>query len=148
MLILPLLLAASVCPDNCQSRPAIDTLQWMTGDWETQDGQQWTEEHWTLPRAGVMLGNSRSGHGPRADSFEFLRIATDGNGALIYWGAPEGEPAVPFRLVRSGAGFAEFENPDHDYPQRIRYELARDHLVATISDLKGGKRMSWSYRKK
>lgn len=39
-----------------------------------------------------------------------------------------------------------FENPEHDYPQRISYELLNDgHLRATISLADGTAQRSWDY---
>jgi hypothetical protein len=39
-----------------------------------------------------------------------------------------------------------FENPKHDYPQKIRYQLNSDKsLIATISGIQKGKESSESY---
>ena len=43
----------------------VGDLAWMSGRWQTAaaaDGS-WTEEVWSSPRGGVMLGYSRSGRG-------------------------------------------------------------------------------------
>ena len=126
----------------------IENLNWLAGDWETSPGQQWTEEHWNVPRAQAMLGTSRSGSGTTMREYEFLRITHDTDGGLTYWGSPGGKTPVPFRLVRSGPMLAVFENPAHDYPQRITYRRTGSKLVAAISDIDGGKAMSWTYRRK
>ena len=34
---------------------------WMAGCWVHVQGERWTEECWTTPRGGVMLGSGRSG---------------------------------------------------------------------------------------
>lgn len=126
----------------------IENLNWLAGDWKTSPGQQWTEEHWNVPRARAMLGTSRSGSGTTMREYEFLRITHDTDGGLTYWGSPGGKTPVPFRLVRSGPMLAVFENPAHDYPQRITYRRTGSKLVATISDIDSGKAMSWTYRRK
>ena len=41
----------------------VDDLGWLAGDWVREEGERWTEESWTAPRGGVMLGVSRSGRG-------------------------------------------------------------------------------------
>ena len=41
----------------------VGDLAWMAGQWSREEGERWTEESWTLPRGGVMLGHSRSGRG-------------------------------------------------------------------------------------
>jgi len=38
-----------------------------------------------------------------------------------------------------------FENPDHDFPQRIEYARAGDTLTATISTMDRERTFSWSW---
>lgn len=40
---------------------------------------------------------------------------------LAYIAQPSGRPPTPFRLLRIGEHEAVFENPEHDFPQRITY---------------------------
>jgi hypothetical protein len=146
-----LLLAAA--PPRAADRTAeISALSWLGGQWRTEDdwlasGPAWTEEVWTSAEGGMMLGLSRSVRGFRKGDFEFLRIASGDDGNLYYHASPNGAPAVAFRLVRAGSGEAVFENPAHDYPQRIAYRLEGDALVATISLIDGSRAQSWTYRK-
>ena len=35
----------------------------LTGCWEQRQGDRWTEECWTSPRGGLMLGSGRDGSG-------------------------------------------------------------------------------------
>ena len=148
MLSLSAELVAAALLSGAAPAQRIENLNWLAGDWETSPGQQWTEEHLIVPRAQAMLGTSRSGSGTTMREYEFLRITHDTDGGLTYWGSPGGKTPVPFRLVRSGPMLAVFENPAHDYPQRITYRRTGSKLVATISDIDGGKAMSWTYRRK
>lgn len=122
-------------------------LGWMSGRWETGGGGRWTEENWSAPRAGRMIGYSRSGVGESPGSFEFLRIEAGADGVPAYLGSPGGRPAVAFRLTRFAGMSATFDNPDHDFPQRIRYARNGDTLVATISAIDGSNAQSWTYRR-
>ena len=56
-------------------------------------------------------------------------------GALQFIPQPGGAPATCFALVSWEDGRAQFENPDHDFPQRITYSRDGDRLTATISDM-------------
>ena len=47
---------------------------WMAGCWEHRSQDRWTEECWTVPRGGIMLGNGRSGTGGVLDSWEVMHI--------------------------------------------------------------------------
>jgi hypothetical protein len=128
--------------------PGVGALGWMSGRWESQNAQgRWTEESWSAPRGGLMLGHSRSGAGEQVREFEFLRIQAGPDGVPAYLAQPGGRPPVPFRLTAHDANSATFENPAHDFPQRIRYVRTGDTMVATISALDGSNAMSWTYRR-
>ena len=48
----------------------IADLGWMAGDWQTDStGRAVSEEHWTRPAGGSMLGVSRTLAGDRTASF-------------------------------------------------------------------------------
>ncbi|MGH6651851.1 MAG: DUF6265 family protein [Sphingopyxis sp.] len=131
------------------SAPAtVDDLGWMAGQWSREEGGRWTEENWTSPRGGVMLGVSRSGRGDALREFEFLRLQAGADGAVAYIAQPGGRAPVAFPLVAHDQASATFENPAHDYPQRIRYARDGATMTATISAIDGGKAMSWTYRRR
>ena len=127
---------------------AIGDLAWMSGHWESVAGGRWTEESWSAPRGGVMLGHSRSGRGDGLGEFEFLRLQAGADGVPVYFAQPGGRPPVPFRLTAHGRGSATFEYPANDFPQRIVYRRTGDTMVATISALDGSNAMSWTYRRR
>ena len=130
-----------------QATPAVrmGDLSWLSGHWAT-DRQGWlTEEYWSGPQGGIMIGYSRSVERDRVTQWEFLRIEPGPDGVPVYWASPSGRPAVGFRLVASGPSSATFENPAHDYPQRIRYRREGTALSATISALDGSRALNWTY---
>jgi len=143
------LLTAGLAMMLAAANPAakVDDLAWMAGQWSREDGARWTEESWTSPRGGVMLGHSRSGRGADLREFEFLRIAAGEDGTPAYIAQPGGGAPVAFRLVQHDAASATFENPAHDYPQRIGYVREGDRMIATISRIDGSKAQSWDYRR-
>lgn len=122
-------------------------LAWLSGSWVSREGDRWTEEWWTPPRGGIMIGAGFSGRGESASSFEHMRIMAGEDGRVAFFGMPGGAPAVRFPMVSGGPGEAVFENPAHDYPQRIRYRLEGETLVATVSLIDGTKAESWTYRR-
>jgi Domain of unknown function (DUF6265) len=132
------------------SPPArVAELGWMSGRWETEGTNgNLTQENWSEPRGGVMLGYSRSGTEERLREFEFLRIQAGEDGVPTYFAQPGGRPPIGFRLVAHDATSATFENPQHDFPQRIRYERRAGTMMATISRLDGSNAMRWQYRLK
>jgi hypothetical protein len=144
------LAAASMALLLVAAAPAQDiaSLGWIVGDWESQaqDGK-WTVERWAPARGGVMMGTGLSGRGGKATSFEFMRIVRDESGDIAFWGSPTGAEPVPFRLVSANRGEIVFENPRHDYPQRIVYRLSGGRLLATVSLADGSRPLRWNYRR-
>jgi len=99
---------------------SLPLLHWMTGSWAaTIDGVE-MEEHWTTPKAGVMLGLHRDVFASGKGFFEFLRIE-DGPDGPVYLASPRGREATPFPMVEIGDRRAVFANPEHDFPDRITY---------------------------
>lgn len=126
----------------------VDDLAWMAGQWSREEGGRWTEESWTSPRGGAMLGHSRSGAGETLREFEFLRIAPDADGVPTYYAQPGGRAPVAFRLVKREKSSATFENAGHDYPQRIAYVRDGDTMTATISAIDGSQAMRWTFQRR
>lgn len=119
---------------------------WMAGAWaESRDGR-WTEEYWTPERGGVMLGAGRSGKGDKLGSWEQTRIERGADGKWIFWGAPDGSKPTPFTMISSNKTEIVFANPEHDYPQRIRYWREGKLLKAEISLADGSNATQWSYK--
>ncbi len=118
---------------------------WMAGAWALSDGDRWTEEFWTAPRGGVMLGASREGQGDVLRTWEAIRIVRKDDGMLAYVPMPNGGAPVEFALVRQDARSIEFANPAHDFPQRIRYWREGDRLHAEIALIDGSRAFTWSY---
>lgn len=145
MMIGAALLLAGASPAQPEG---VAALNWMAGHWSTEGAGAWTEESWAPPRGGVMLGTNLSGVGEQAGGFEFMRVASGKDGKISFWGSPGGQPPVEFKLVRSGPSEAVFENPAHDYPQRIRYWRDGKMLQAEVSDISGAKAMRWTFKRR
>ncbi|MHC4128065.1 MAG: DUF6265 family protein [Planctomycetota bacterium] len=133
------------------AEPASDLsgLAWLTGSWVLVSGNAVSEEHWTRPRGGTMLGLNRTVIDGRTAAFEYTRIESTPEG-IVYLASPQGRhPPTRFALVGSGPRRAVFENPGHDFPQRIVYERTGDRLDARIEGRQDGQPISeeWSWRR-
>jgi hypothetical protein len=148
IMLIALALASAAAPAAAEGPADLGELEWLAGIWVTETGRNWTEERWAPARGGVMLGTSLSGKGGAASGYEFMRIAADGEGRIVFWGAPEGKPAVAFRLVSTERGEAVFENPQHDFPTRIAYQRTGSGMTATVSGPNGANRQSWRYKRR
>ncbi len=114
---------------EADTRPSVARLDWLVGHWCSDSG---IEELWLTSPGDLMLGVNRTVVGGRTRAFEFLRIAADGNG-VRYLAQPGGREATAFRLTDTGERWARFDNPAHDFPQRIEYRRDGERLVAEIS---------------
>lgn len=124
-------LFAATVPGAAQA-PALGNLAFMAGCWNGDAGRgRVIVEFWTAPTVNVMLGTTRYLAGDRTMSWEFTLIEAD-SGRITMTPHPRGQTPTPFRLARLAADTAVFENPAHDFPQRIIYRRAADTLVARI----------------
>ena len=69
----------SSAPKMAQKMPT-----WMMGAWIEQKGESWTEEFWTAPRGGIMLGAARSGKGDTLQIWEQTQIRPGKDGKLAF----------------------------------------------------------------
>lgn len=137
----PSLAAALVLAGTCLTARAqsVDGMAWLAGCWRGHFGEAGTVEHWLPPAGGTLLGMSRTVKNGRTVEFEFLQIRPLADGTLALLPQPSGRPATVFRLRSSGPQEAVFENPEHDFPQRIAYARPEpSHLVARIEGTRNG----------
>jgi len=160
---LPIVLLSS-CGDTDNNKTAeavsdpavnkLSKLNWVLGNWymETPDGI--ILEHWDKANDTLYSGFSimTTAKGDTAFS-EHIRLTLEG-GSL--WYIPtvsnqnEGE-AVRFKEKAVTADEVVFENPQHDFPQRIIYHRVNDStIVATIEGMQNGKmrKEDFNYRKR
>lgn len=114
-------------------------LAWIAGCWEGGGGggSQY-QEQWMGPSGQTMLGMSRTVANDKTVAYEFLRIHQEADG-IYYTSIPSGQTLASFKLIKFDAQSVVFENPDHDFPQRIIYRLEKDGaLMATIEGMSKG----------
>jgi hypothetical protein len=128
-------------PMPAPAKAGVSDMAWLAGAWVGTRGTGGTtsiEERWSPPLGGAMLAVSRTISRGKMSAFEYLRIV-ERDGGLVYIAQPGGAPPTEFVLSELGTHRAVFDNPRHDYPKRIVYELsAEGGLTATIGFLKGG----------
>ena len=126
--------------------PTLAELSWMSGSWSGTARGIEMEEHWTAPKGSSMIGIHRDVAKGRTASFEFLRIEQQGD-QIVYLSMPNGRsPATPFPLKELSGTRVVFENPAHDFPQRIIYWKDGADLRARIEGTINGKAGSEEWR--
>ena len=92
-----------------------------------------------------MLGLHRDLFPSGKSFFEFMRIVENAEG-VSFLASPAGQPATKFAMVECSDKRVVFENPDHDYPQKIGYWLdLQGYLHARIAGWDDGqaKKAEW-----
>lgn len=132
-----------------ETKPTVASLAWLAGTWSFERNGRVVTERWTAPSGGMMLGTSQTVANDRTIEYEFVVLRADENGDVCYVAKPSRQPEASFKLVRLTGRDVVFENPQHDYPQRISYTLKEDGtLLAAIDGAKNGKqrRVEFPYR--
>lgn len=131
-------------------KSGVDQLDWVSGCWSSDDGKQQIEECWMKPAGQSMLGTSRTVAGGKTVFTEHIQIREkDGQLAYIVTIGMGAKPVV-FKQVKLTDSEVIFENPEHDFPQRIIYRReSADKLFARIEGKEKGvdKGMDFRYKR-
>ena len=137
-------------PSGKTASATLGRLSWLPGVWSGTLGTATVEERWTPASGGSMVATSRTvGNSTGAvTAFEFLCIA-ERAGSLVYTAMPNGRsPATDFMLTEIDDTSATFENPEHNFPKKIRYAVRPDGtLEATISGSATQKPTTFTFKK-
>jgi hypothetical protein len=136
------LIIASCALSNLASAQAspLDSLTWLAGCWQAEQAEAGTVEHW-LPLAGnTMLGVARTVKKGKTVAHEFMQIRLNADDKLVFIALPSGQSETSFTLANKNDHSVVFENPSHDFPQRVSYQLiAPNKLLARIEGSSKGK---------
>lgn len=123
-------------------------LTWMAGSWRLDKDGVTTRETWLTPLGGTMAGVTQTNRPGRPAEVEFATISVEPTG-VTFTARPRGQTATPFVMRPGGSDHVVFENPKHDFPQRVIYRRCGADLCARIEgDLLGrAKAVEWRYRR-
>jgi len=108
----------------------ITSAAWLAGCWAVDGKEAGTGEQWMAPAGGTMLGAGRTVKDGKTVGFEFMQIRSSEEGKLEFVAMPSGQNETTFSLVSSTEGSLVFENPGHDFPQRIMYRsISTDQII-------------------
>lgn len=127
--ILLLLLTGIASPSMFAEEAAPHRLDWLSGCWQSVDGT--TREVWSASEDGYYFGYSVVSKDGHAMFFEQMRI--DPAPMPIFNAYPGGRGPSAFPAEDLADQSVTFANPEHDFPQKIRYWREDDALKALIS---------------
>lgn len=131
--------AACLCGPALAQGADIGKLAWLAGCWRADGGEPGTMEHW-LPLAGdTLMGVGRTVKQGRTVAHEFMQIRREPDGAIAFHAQPSGKPPDKFPLLRLTDTEVVFENPQHEFPQRVAYAVeGGTRLNARIEGMRNG----------
>lgn len=127
----------------------LEKMSWLVGEWENKMPEGVLTETWTKSNDSTFIGKTLFINEKDTLHSEDIVLTQKGE-TLLYIPTVKGQnddKPIEFKMTESKTEneFA-FENPKHDYPQKIVYKKVSDtNLVATISGKQQGKPSSESY---
>ncbi len=122
--------------------PQLEKANWLIGNWGNTSPEGVLSESWKKENDSVYHGESYFVVGKDTVFSENIQLA-EANGKLVYNVTVPGQnngQATPFELTSSSDSQMVFENPKHDFPNKITYnKISNDSLVAEISGMQKGK---------
>lgn len=140
LLLAGLLLLGAAPSLSAQAAAKFDlgAASWLGGCWEMRRGPSVTQEMWMAPSGGAMLGVSRNVVRDTVREWEHLMLGPTPSG-LAYVAKPARQAETAFAATQISDSLLVFENPQHDFPQRILYRRrGADSVIARIEGPRGG----------
>ena len=120
----------------------LEKANWLIGEWQNNTPEGNATEAWEKKNDSTFAGKSYVVVGKDTVFSETLSIGQIGK-ELFYISTVKdqnNEQPIKFSLTSSTSKQLVFENPKHDFPQKISYTLiTNDSLLAEISGMKDGK---------
>nr|WP_315202743.1 DUF6265 family protein [uncultured Flavobacterium sp.] len=141
-LILLLLAIVSCKNQEASEKDKIKSANWLLGKWSTKTADGILSESWK--RINDSTFQAESFFIKEKDTLHFETITLQQKGEELFYNATvKGQnenKAVSFKMTIGTQKQLVFENPKHDYPQKITYtQINKDSLVASISGVQLGK---------
>lgn len=139
------------CKNNTSEKKydKLGKMNWLIGQWENKSAEGYLTETWKKDNDSTFSGRTYFIINNKDTVHSESIILTQLKDELIYRPTVKGQnndEPVDFKLTSETENNFTFENPKHDYPQKIVYKKVNDRsLVATISGLQQGKQSTENY---
>lgn len=144
----------SICFTSCKNKTLdkkfdkLEKMYWLIGNWEQKLPDGTLVENWKIENDSTYSGVSYFINSKDTVHFERIKLAQKAE-KLTYIATIEGQnndEPVSFKQTSEAGNIFTFENPTHDYPQKITYKkVASDRLIAVISGKQQGQESQESY---
>jgi len=151
-MLLPFLLTIATCGFSQTPTTEIATkfkkLEWLVGTWNRTNAKPGKSSHerWEKTNELELRGVGVSMQGKDTTFVEKITILIKDNNIYYVADVPENKEPVLFEATSLSPTSVTFENPKHDFPKKISYELDGSKLKATISG--DGKSIDYLFERK
>ena len=139
---------ASGQPNAKQATKDLEKLNWLIGTWNRTDAKPGRSGHerWEKSNVNELQGFGVNFKGTDTTFMERLHIVIKDDHIYYVGDVPENQKPVYFKLTEVTATSFVCENPEHDFPKRISYQLDGKKLKAQISG--NGKVIDYFFERK
>ena len=115
----------------------------LLGTWQTETENGVLQEIWTIKNDSTFFGHSYFINNNDTIHYETIDLVED-SGKLLYIASIKGENqnlSTTFNFIETEDNHLQFENPKHDYPNKIIYKFKDSiNLDLSISGNQSGKK--------
>ena len=141
------IVAAVSCGGKAEQKPAYEQLgkaNWLLGKWGSITPEGTLVETWKRANDSTFAGKTHFVLGTDTVFTETISLEQRGKDVHYITQVSDqnaGKP-IPFKMTSASEKELVFENPKHDFPQKITYTAKGDSLIAVISGVDKGKKAS------
>lgn len=124
----------------------LKSMEWIAGTWKQETSPGPTYESWRMINDSLWKG--KGFRVSRTDTVLLEKLSLEViDGEIFYVPVvPHNEGAVYFKMIEQSPNKVKFENPTHDFPQRIIYmKISNDSLHARIEGMNDGVETSMDF---
>ena len=126
----------------------IEIANWLLGNWEHKTEFGNLSEEWQQLNDSTYVGKAFFTKGKDTLHHESITLHEQGHDLIYSATVKDENQALPvaFKLTNETPNQLVFENPKHDFPQKITYKkITLDSIVAVVSGVEQGKATSETY---
>jgi hypothetical protein len=148
LLLITLLSAFTMAAySQANAKKEFDKLKWLNGSWKRTNSKagQSGAETWAITSPDKLTGKGITMRGKDTAYVEKLSLIIKGNEIFYVADVPDNSKPVYFKLTQITADSFVCENPEHNFPKKIAYQLSGSHIKAVISG--NGKSVDYLFEK-
>jgi hypothetical protein len=119
----------------------IQQLSFMTGCWAVTENGSSTEEIWTAPSGGTMMGLSRTVKNSQTVFTEYMQVREQDGVLTMFVQLRMGEKVTAFKLTTMGNREALFTT-GLAWPRQLLYRLEAGSLFAKLEGAQNGREVA------